>query len=134
MRSYDAIGLMRQLSENTSATISNAWDVMTNNDPEIPSKTFCSSDKNLSDQEKCFHSEQENMPPGVLVSDISIECCVCVSGAFIFHQHFFCSFGPDLLVYMSFPLEFQLMYVGLILVDISHITRCYLNHNCRPPL
>lgn len=94
MRSYDAIGLMRQLSENTSATISNAWDVMTNNDPEIPSKTFRSSDENLSDQEKCFHSEQENMPPGVLVSDISIECCVYVSGAFICHQHFFCSFGP----------------------------------------
>lgn len=77
MRSYDAIGLMRQLSENTSATISNAWDVMTNNDPEIPSKTFCSSDKNLSDQEKCFHSEQENMPPGVLMEQRVLDFSGC---------------------------------------------------------
>lgn len=79
MRCYDAIGLMRHLSEDTAATYANALDVLTNDDPEMPSKTFCSSDKNLSDPDNCFlHNNQENMPPVFLVRNISKECSVRV--------------------------------------------------------
>lgn len=67
MRSYDARGLMRQLSEDTSAVFDNAWDILTSDDPEMPSKTVFSNDQNLSGEDNCFLSnEQENMPPGIL--------------------------------------------------------------------
>ncbi|XP_062149116.1 transcription factor MYB3R-4-like isoform X3 [Alnus glutinosa] len=67
MRSYDARGLMRQLSEDTSAVFDNAWDVLTSDDTEMPSKTVFSNDQNLSGEDNCFlHNERENMPPGVL--------------------------------------------------------------------
>uniref|UniRef100_A0A7N2KVY6 Uncharacterized protein n=1 Tax=Quercus lobata TaxID=97700 RepID=A0A7N2KVY6_QUELO len=78
MRCYDAIGLMRHLSEDTAATYANALDVLTNDDPEMPSKTFCSSDKNLSDLDNCFlHNNQENMPPGFLTEQRVLDFSGC---------------------------------------------------------
>lgn len=85
MRSYDARGLMRQLSEDTSAVFDNAWDILTSDDPEMPSKTVFSNDQNLSGEDNCFLSnEQENMPPGILVRD-----SVCMH---LFPISVFCSF------------------------------------------
>ncbi|XP_023881220.1 transcription factor MYB3R-1 isoform X1 [Quercus suber] len=78
MRCYDAIGLMRHLSEDTAATYANALDVLTNDDPEMPSKTFCSGNKNLSDPDNCFlHNNQENMPPGFLTEQRVLDFSGC---------------------------------------------------------
>lgn len=108
MRCYDAIGLMRHLSEDTAATYANALDVLTNDDPEMPSKTFCSSDKNLSDPDNCFlHNNQENMPPGFLVRNISKECSVrvCVCGLL---------YLPSALLFVAFrPCCVQVFSIGI---------------------
>lgn len=79
MRSYDAIGLMRQLNEDTATVFANAWDGLAGDDPVTPSKIVFSGDQNLSGEDNCFlHNEQENIPPGDLVRGISKDCSLYV--------------------------------------------------------
>lgn len=95
LRNYDAIGWMRQLNEGTAAVFANAWDVLTGDDPAMPSKTRFSNDhQNLSgENDQIIHNEQENMLPCVMVRDISRNAvlgCVC---AFPISTHVV-NFGP----------------------------------------
>ncbi|KAL6330927.1 hypothetical protein AAG906_009355 [Vitis piasezkii] len=67
MRSYDAIGLMRQMNEHTAAAFTNAREILASDDPEMPSKTKLSSNQSSSPETNDFpHNEQENKVPGVL--------------------------------------------------------------------
>ncbi|XP_041002904.1 transcription factor MYB3R-1-like isoform X2 [Juglans microcarpa x Juglans regia] len=77
MRSYDAIGLMRQLNEDTATVFANAWDGLAGDDPVTPSKIVFSGDQHLSGEDNCFlHNEQENIPPG----DLAEQCVPDFSG------------------------------------------------------
>lgn len=68
MRSYYAIGLMRQMNEHTAAAFTNAREILASDDPEMPSKTKLSSNQSSSPETNDFpHNEQENKVPGVLV-------------------------------------------------------------------
>ncbi|KAJ4953057.1 hypothetical protein NE237_029889 [Protea cynaroides] len=70
-RSYDAIGLMKQLSEHTAAAVAEAQEILASENPEIPSKERCSTDENSIQEYNHFpDNELENpsaMPSGVLI-------------------------------------------------------------------
>ena len=69
MRSYDAIGLMRQMNEHTSAAFANAREILGSEDVQMSSKTKVSNNQSSSPDTNGFpHNEQENKVPGVLVS------------------------------------------------------------------
>ncbi|KAK9268679.1 hypothetical protein L1049_000439 [Liquidambar formosana] len=78
MRSYDAIGLMRQMNEHTAAAFAYAREVLASGDPVMPSKTTLSSNQNSSQKDNHFpHSEQENMFPSVLVERRVVDFSGC---------------------------------------------------------
>ncbi|XP_043706444.1 transcription factor MYB3R-1-like isoform X2 [Telopea speciosissima] len=63
-RSYDAIGLMKQLSEHTAAAVAEAQEILASENPGIPSKERCSTDQNSA--RECHHfsdEELENLIP-----------------------------------------------------------------------
>ena len=72
-RSYDAIGLMKQLSEHTAATYADAQEVLGDETPETIFKSRISRNQKH-DQEKCaLQSQPENcsfLASNVLVSKI----------------------------------------------------------------
>lgn len=71
MRSYDAIGLMKQMTEQTAATITNAREVLVGDYCEFSPKTIPFADLDSTDNNNGFHyNDQENIPPNVLVSDV----------------------------------------------------------------
>ena len=78
MKSYDAIGLMKQMTEQTAATISNAREVLVGDYCESSPKTILFADQDSTRKNNNFHhNEQENIPPNVLVSDFYDEA-VCL--------------------------------------------------------
>lgn len=69
MRSYDAIGLMRQMNEHTASAFANAREILTSEDLEMPSETKVGNNQSSSPETNDFpHNEQENKVPGALVS------------------------------------------------------------------
>ncbi|XP_010249700.1 PREDICTED: myb-related protein 3R-1-like isoform X2 [Nelumbo nucifera] len=61
-RSYDAIGLMRQLSEHTAAALAEAQEVLSGENSEIPSKERHSSNQKLAEENNQFTDyELENL-------------------------------------------------------------------------
>ncbi|XP_043724473.1 transcription factor MYB3R-1-like isoform X2 [Telopea speciosissima] len=70
-RSYDAIGLMKQLSEHTAAAVAEAQEILASENPKISSKEKCSTDQNSVQEYNHFpdNEQQENqipLPSGVL--------------------------------------------------------------------
>ncbi|KAF8400803.1 hypothetical protein HHK36_014105 [Tetracentron sinense] len=69
-RSYDAIGLMRQLREHTAAVVAEAQEVLANENHELPLKERHSSDQNSAEEDNNFPDhELENfiaLPPDAL--------------------------------------------------------------------
>ncbi|KAF5726200.1 myb family transcription factor family protein [Tripterygium wilfordii] len=73
-RSYDAIGLMKQLSEHTSAAYADALEVLGNDTPETILRRKCSNIQNLNQENHTLHNETENRPH--LASNVLSECRV----------------------------------------------------------
>lgn len=72
IRCYDAIGLMKQMTEQTAATMTNAREVLAGDFVELSPKTIFSIDQNSTHKNNYIHhNEQENMPPNLLVSEFS---------------------------------------------------------------
>ncbi|XP_042477936.1 transcription factor MYB3R-1-like isoform X2 [Macadamia integrifolia] len=69
-RSYDAIGLMKQLSEHTAAAVAEAQEILASENPEMSSKERCSTNQNSIQENNHFPDNVlENhipLPSGVL--------------------------------------------------------------------
>ncbi|XP_015898289.3 transcription factor MYB3R-1 isoform X2 [Ziziphus jujuba] len=79
-RSYDAIGLMKQMTEQTAATITNAREVFAGDFVESAPKTIFSLDQNSTDKNNYIHhNEQENMPPNLLKEWRVLDFSECVT-------------------------------------------------------
>ncbi|KAF3441924.1 hypothetical protein FNV43_RR15839 [Rhamnella rubrinervis] len=64
MISYDAIGLMKQMTEQTAATITNAREVLVGDYCESSPKTILFADQDSTRKNNNFHhNEKENIPP-----------------------------------------------------------------------
>ncbi|KAJ4957748.1 hypothetical protein NE237_024859 [Protea cynaroides] len=63
-RSYDALGLMKQLSEHTAAAVAEAQEILASENPEIPSKERCFNDQNSTLEYNHFPDDDlENLVP-----------------------------------------------------------------------
>ncbi|XP_010254092.1 PREDICTED: myb-related protein 3R-1-like isoform X2 [Nelumbo nucifera] len=80
-RSYDAIGLMRQLSEHTAAALAEAQEVLASENTEIYLKEERQSDQNLA-QESFVDNEKEihvSLSPGVLTERRALDFSGCMT-------------------------------------------------------
>ncbi|XP_042488182.1 transcription factor MYB3R-1-like isoform X2 [Macadamia integrifolia] len=63
-RSYDAIGLMKQLSEHTAAAVAEAQEILASENPGVPSKERLSTDQNSAREYNHFSDDElENLIP-----------------------------------------------------------------------
>ncbi|KAF5743263.1 myb family transcription factor family protein [Tripterygium wilfordii] len=73
-RSYDAIGLMKQLSEHTAAAYADAMEVLGNDTPETILRRKSANMQNLNQENHMAHNDTENRPH--LASNVLSECRV----------------------------------------------------------
>ncbi|XP_041019336.1 transcription factor MYB3R-1 isoform X2 [Juglans microcarpa x Juglans regia] len=75
-RSYDAIGLMKHISEHSGTAYANAQEVLGNETPKTLQKGTCNNHGNM-DQEKTPHNRRSHLAPTVLTECRTLDFSEC---------------------------------------------------------